>query len=328
MKRKIKIYFTDFWPVFDIYDNYFTKLLSERYDLEVTTENPDFLIYSVFGTEYLRYNCPRIFYTGENVRPNFQECDWAFTFDLTDNTRHYRLPLYPIFGNVMDLVSSKPDPEKLLKEKKYFCNFIYSNAGPKLRRDFFYELSKYKKVDSAGRLFRNTDRRINNKLDFIKDYKFTIAFENESYPGYTTEKIFEPMLVNSIPIYWGNPNVDLDFNPESFINYHELGSIDAVIDKVKELDNDDNKYMEMLSKPFLKNNVLNEFVKKENILNQFDKIFNSDIIPLGKQKNHSKLYFFQRDILFKVNAYKDKIKNFNFHKIKVKWIRYTEKRNQ
>ena len=42
---------------------------------------------------------------------------------------------------------------------------------------------------------------------------FTIAFKNDSYPGYTTEKIYEPMYVNSLPIYSGNPLVYRDFNP-------------------------------------------------------------------------------------------------------------------
>ena len=55
-------------------------------------------------------------------------------------------------------------------------------------------------------------------MDFIKDYKFVISFENSSYPGYTTQKLIEPMLVNSSPIYWGNKSVGKDFNTKSFIN--------------------------------------------------------------------------------------------------------------
>src|SRR5207249_8371440 len=43
------------------------------------------------------------------------------------------------------------------------------------------------------------------KRAFISQYKFTIAFENSSYPGYHTEKILDPMMVDSLPIYWGNP---------------------------------------------------------------------------------------------------------------------------
>lgn len=326
MKRKIKIFFTDFWPVFNIYDNYFTNLLSKRYDLEVTSENPDFLLYSVFGTDFLRYNCTRIFYTGENVRPDFNDCDWAFTFDLLKHERHYRLPLYPLFGNVLKLTLPQPSPLKTLNEKTNFCNFIYSNSGPKLRREFFHKLNIIKRVDSAGRLYRNTDKKIKDKLSFIKSYKFTIAFENESYPGYTTEKIFEPMLVNSIPIYWGNPYINQEFNSKSFVNVHEFSSIDEVIEKVIELDNNDNKYLEMLAEPFFKNNIPNECVKPDNILAQFDKIFNTDIVPVATKQTNNKLYLTGRDALFKINNLKDKIENFNLQKIKIKLMKYHERK--
>ena len=43
------------------------------------------------------------------------------------------------------------------------------------------------------------------KLDFIRSYKFTLAVENEIWPGYQTEKLIHPMLVNSIAIYVGDP---------------------------------------------------------------------------------------------------------------------------
>ena len=35
--------------------------------------------------------------------------------------------------------------------------------------------------------------------------------------GYTTEKVVEPMLVNSIPIYWGNKLIGKDFNKSSML---------------------------------------------------------------------------------------------------------------
>ena len=50
----------------------------------------------------------------------------------------------------------------------------------------------------------------------------TIAFENSSFPGYTTEKIFEPMLEGSIPIYWGNPRVDEDVYAAGHDRYRPL----------------------------------------------------------------------------------------------------------
>ena len=45
--KKLKIYFADFWPNFKFDDNYFFNLLSTRYILDITSENPDLLIHSV-----------------------------------------------------------------------------------------------------------------------------------------------------------------------------------------------------------------------------------------------------------------------------------------
>lgn len=331
MKKRIKVFFTDFWPNFIIDNNYFLDLLNPHYDIEISDNNPDFLFFSVFGAKYKRYNCVKIFYTGENVRPDFNQCDYSFTFDYSDDKRNFRLPLYPFFGDITKLLE-KPDTNAIMKSKTSFCNFIYSNAGPKKRIEFFKKLSKYKKVDSAGRLLNNMNERVIDKAEFLSRYKFTIAFENESYPGYTTEKIFEPMLVNSLPIYWGNELVYKDFNTESFLNWHDYGSDEALIEKIIELDKDDDKYIEVLNKPFFKNNELNEFVDPVKILSKFDEIFNKQIIPVSEKTGIFKkspqiqnLYFKYYDLEYKIKQYTELTRKFSFRKAKVKIKKTIEK---
>jgi hypothetical protein len=102
-------------------------------------------------------------------------------------------------------------------------------------------------------LFNNIGGCVSDKKNFISNYKFTIAIENSSVNGYTTEKIVEPMSVNSIPIYWGNRNVGLDFNLESFINIKDDSdqAINEAIERIKFLDNNDNEYINMLSKQWV-----------------------------------------------------------------------------
>lgn len=334
MKKLIKIWFADFWPNFELDNNYFLKLISKKYDPILDDINPDFVFYSIFGQKFRSFNSTRIFFTGENYRPNFNEADWAFSFDFNNHPRHYRLPLYPFFGDPKELVQSdKIDYRSILKQKDIFCNFIYSNAGPKERKDFFYKLSEYKKVHSGGRLFNNIGGRVKDKVDFLRRSKFTIAFENEAYQGYTTEKIFEPMLAMSIPIYWGNPNIDIDFNPESFINVSTFDSYDEAINKIIELDQDDDKYLSMLSKPWYHNNEISKYVKEENLLNQLEKIFSTEITPIANQtfaassnqlaKSLNQKYY---DTQYKLNLYKKKVRNFNLTKLKIKIQKAKEKR--
>jgi hypothetical protein len=285
MKETIKLDFVDFWPNFNKTDNYFYNLLSSKFEVEISS-NPDFVIYSVFGRSYKKYKCIRIFYTGENVRPNFKECDYAFTFDhIENNPRHYRLPLYGMYFDPALLVKNDGyNPEKILAEKTEFCNFVYSNKKAKKRIDFFHKLSKYKRVASGGELLNNVGGRVPNKLEFIRKFKFTIAFENFSYPGYTTEKLTEPMLMQSLPIYWGNPLVHYDFNPRSFINWHDYGNDEAVIEKIIELDKDDDLYNRYLRESYFHDNKINEYIKKENVLKQFGLIFENQLVSIAQQK--------------------------------------------
>ena len=282
MKKILKINFTDFWSDFNKKDNLFWNLLSQNYDLKLS-DTPDILFYSYFGRDFTKYKCVRVFFQGENFRPNFKECDYAFSFDyMPENKRNYRLPLYAFYDDVKKLTLPK-DPELIFQTKSKFCAFVVSNKYATKRIKFFNKLSKYKKVDSGGRYLNNIGGPIKNKGQFISEYKFTIAFENSSYPGYTTEKIFEPMLVNSIPIYWGNPVVNKDFNTKSFINVHDFKNEDEVISKIIEIDNNDELYKNMISEPFFKNNEVNDFVNETNIETNLLEIVENlnNITPVG-----------------------------------------------
>lgn len=81
----------------------------------------------------------------------------------------------------------------------------------------------------------------------------------------TTEKIMEPMTVNSIPIYWGNPDVYKEFNTKSFVNFYDFGNMEDMIEYIIELDNNSDKYLELLSRPWFTNNEIPEDNKIENI---------------------------------------------------------------
>ena len=146
-----------------------------------------------------------------------------------------------------------------------FCNFLYYNdqcgEGAKLRCDFFEKLSTYKFIDSPGIVCHNIDipiaardeNWVEDKLNFIKNYKFTIAFENSLGSGYVNEKLFHPFMAHSIPIYWGDNSVVKEINPDAFINCNDFDNdFDKVIDKIKELDNDDEQYLHMLLQPKIK----------------------------------------------------------------------------
>lgn len=273
-RKKIKINFSDFWGGFNRTDNYFYNLLKEDFDIEISN-NPDYLFFSLFGNQHQQLNCKKIFYTGENVAPPLGYCDYSFSFDYLDDSRNYRLPHYLLYDGYYDLQKPKSIEKNLAKRK--FCNFVVSNGNCEIRNSFFTKLSKYKKVDSGGRFMNNVGGPVQDKRQFQSEYKFTIAFENNAYrpehPGYTTEKIMEPMTVNSMPIYWGNPEIGKEFNTKSFVNYYDFQSEDDLIGYIIELDKNDDKYLEKLNQPWFTDNNIPNDNKIENIKSFLYKIF-------------------------------------------------------
>jgi hypothetical protein len=274
MKKKIKIDFSDFWGGYNKTDNYFYNLLKEDFDVEISS-NPDFLFFSIFGNNHQNYKCEKIFYTGENIAPPLGYCQWSFSFDYLDDPRNYRLPHYLLYDGYYELQREKIIDESLSKRK--FCNFVASNGNCQERNQFVEQLSKYKKVDCGGRFMNNIGYAVTDKRKFQSEYKFSIAFENNAYRpqhiGYTTEKIMEPMTVNSIPIYWGNPKIDLEFNPKSFVNFYDFNNFDQMIEYIMELDKDDSKYLEKLRTPWFENNIIPNNNKIESIKSFLYKIF-------------------------------------------------------
>ena len=105
-----------------------------------------------------------------------------------------------------------------------------------------------------------------DKCQFINQYKFTLAFENNCYPGYTTEKLVEPMRMNSLPIYWGNKQVDRDFNPKSFINLYDFKTEDDAIDWIIKVDQDDELYMSYFREPYFHSNKSLNIARRQSSL--------------------------------------------------------------
>lgn len=287
----MKVGFLNFWPDFDFENNFFINTLRSMYQNIEISKKPDYLFFSVFGDfdGVDSYDCVKIFYTGEPdwnypVQKLKQKSDFSFSFDFSDDLNHFRLPFYVIQargGPESILHDSGRDITAIKAQKKKFCAFVCTSEHCKERNNIFELLHKYKKVDSAGywlnnvgyHLTRDPKFWIESKLSFIKDYMFVIAYENCSQEGYTSEKIFEPMQVNSIPIYWGNPKINLEFNSKSFVNRHMFDSDEEMLAYIHWICSDEKKWEEVISEPCYNDNIINLWAQKENIMGNFRRIF-------------------------------------------------------
>lgn len=269
-KKHIKIQFTDFWDVFDVNDNFILDALKPNFDVEIS-ENPDFVFCSIFGRKHLKYSCAKIYYTGENIAPDFNLVDYGMGFpEISFYDRYLRLPHYVLYGRACELAKKKPTmtDEEYLNRK--FCNYVISNAisAPE-RGQMLEKLNEYKTLASGGRYRNNVGGPVADKIDFAKGYKFSIAFENSGARGYTTEKIVEAFASETVPIYWGNPDIAREFNPEAFINCHDFNSFDELIEYVKKVDEDDELYLKMVKAPIVRSDSLAGECLSDNYLIDF-----------------------------------------------------------
>ncbi|MFN9621939.1 MAG: glycosyltransferase family 10 domain-containing protein [Cyanobacteriota bacterium] len=284
----IRLWFEDFWQAFDPRHNFFTHtldLFGIRYKL--TRLWPDVLIYSVFGQRHQKFSCRKLFYTGENVKPNFDECEFAISFDTTSNPRHLRLPVYIYHAwyqsrgldlkegieSMLELLLNRVHGPSFTEPRDRFCSFIFGNGKPQRRNEFFHALSEYKSVDSAGKWLNNTGYTVENKIKFLRHYKFNIAFENESSLGYTTEKILDPLLSGAIPIYWGNPNIADDFAPGSYINAMDFSSDEELVAVIREIDQNDDLFRQYQRAACFANNLPTPYWQLERLHGFYRQVF-------------------------------------------------------
>lgn len=257
----ISVKFVEFWPTFDIHHNPFVDALSARHNVTVldckSSDVPDILFYSrcvTSGKTHYDYDkCIKVYYTGENDVPDFNECDYALSFhSISFGPRHLRFPLYMLYEYDQALNPPVLSDEEALD--RGFCSMVlrnYGNCDP-MRLRIIDAVESYKPLAYGGLFRNNTGGCVEDKIEFLKHYKFNLALENSMVPGYVTEKIVEPLAAPSVPIYWGSDFVKSDFNPEAFINASDHDSLDSLLDRIKYLDNNDGEYLVMLRAPRLK----------------------------------------------------------------------------
>lgn len=276
--KTLKIQICDVWDEKEsiVEKDYLFKLLKKKYKVELSS-SPEIVFFSVFGNEHKKYlHQKKIFYTGENIAPNYNDCDFSLSFKRNSPVNIYfpNFIRHPYFQSFLNNELNDEIKNLRYKEKRNFCNFLYFNYNAKERIEFTKLLAKYKRIDAPGRVLNNMPALNNRgdwiaKIKFLSNYKFTIAFENEKSLNYSTEKIYHAFLAGSIPIYWGNPNVTRIFNPNSFINANDHNSFREVIKFVKYIDSNDQAYLKMINAfPFINNRETRRF-QEQTILKRF-----------------------------------------------------------
>lgn len=301
--KTLNLWIDNFWPEFNIKDNLFCWALSHNYQLIITSENPDVIITT--NEDYIpTSNNSKIIFcqtepwfltrSGNLDKNKFSSA--ISTFKFTDPF-FKRLPLVLLYNYEYYKMGIIDDYEYLIKHTpkikhipEKFCSFICRNpAYGGYRSKFFNMLSEYKFVNSHGTLNNNsflaegspgTMEGSIKKMDLLSQYKFNICFDNAfgciksfnetnvfiSDSGIFTEKLYESLISDTLPIYWGNKDVGDDINSNCIINVHKYESFEKVVEKIIEIDNDDDLYLDYINQKYIletKNNIFS----KEYIVN-------------------------------------------------------------
>lgn len=233
------------------------SILKERYNIIVTSgKHYDVEIDGPFGNQAIKNkHAIKIYFTGEGVPAKTDAYDLSIGFDYLDQQNYLRIPYFHMTTTDK---ASRLNAQYIRKEcqpkKPYFACFLNSNGGSvngltgqkfdgvAFRDRLFHRLSLYKRVESGGHHLNNLGFQIRKTDEFLSKCKFVIAVENQTYRGYITEKVFNAYYNGAIPIYYSDLEAAKDINKQAVIFAPDFTSEEALVDYIKQVDNDDELY--------------------------------------------------------------------------------------
>ncbi len=87
-------------------------------------------------------------------------------------------------------------------------------------------------ADLLGRGYRPFDE----KTDGLAPYRYSVVIENVREPGYFTEKLIDCLICDTVPIYWGAPDIGDYFDGEGMLICNSLDDIKAATDGLSKAD--------------------------------------------------------------------------------------------
>jgi hypothetical protein len=195
-------------------------------------------------------------YTGIHIN-NYHY--FYFGYD-NDNLKYSRIPKFNS-KKIVSLMTYQAGPKWQLKYKGDdidLCN---------LRTKIALEAHKRGNMDIYGRGWPDNisieDSREDGvwrhkKMEILKNYHFNLCFENTNFPNYCTEKIWDSISGECLPIYYGRGNnIYNDFPQNSFLDYCEFNDINKLLKYIQNMSiNEFNDRMELCVQTF--NNVIKQ----------------------------------------------------------------------
>jgi hypothetical protein len=108
-------------------------------------------------------------------------------------------------------------------------------------------ISSFKKVTLAHNLRHQIIKKINNidvygngyypidnKVDILKDYMFSVVVENQKMDYFFSEKIIDCFMTGTIPIYYGCPSIHRFFDIDGILTFDSIPELKEIINNLDE----------------------------------------------------------------------------------------------
>ena len=265
-KKKISLYSVDLFNP-KKHRLWLKNKLKDKFRIKFDKYKPDYLIYNIFGNEHLndKYsNSIKIAIFTENQIPDLSEVDYAIgQAHINYLDRYFKFPIF-LWQNIKAISKLRKKSLENSNRTK-FCAAVISNniTTNGFREKFINELNKYKTIDMGGIFLNNIGGPVENKIEFLSSYKFSISMENSEGDGYLSEKIYDSLISGTIPIYYGDFTFDEYINPKAIILIKEERNMKEKIEYIKEIDNNNEKYLSILKENLLINENIDKIIEKE-----------------------------------------------------------------
>lgn len=203
---------------------------------------------------------PAIWFTQENERPPAGQWCGYLSFDL--DPLGGRNAYFPSWWWLVDLLGASAvdhflgrslnlaeltSPRTPQREGRtgFVCAFI-NNPTP-TRMHAIRALQEVGQVDVYGRA---VGRPVSSKMDVARWYRYVLCFENDVYPGYVTEKVFEAWATGAVPLWWGQDPAGY-LNPSAIVNAATPATFANMVDTVAQLESSPSEWDAIVARPLL-----------------------------------------------------------------------------
>lgn len=217
-------------------------------DTDITNEfgsftKPVSIFIEKYDAEALKQNDINILIEG--CEPPELNSRWLNPMDIVNNYSKFSLILasnpiilnncpnsyrFPFGGRMVESLSIEPKKDKVT----FLCGHKNYLPGHILRHNILFQQEMVSNLNLEFYL------SIPRKHDVFRDSKFSIVIENTQNMNYFTEKIVDCILLKTIPIYWGCPNISDFFDMRGILQFNRIEGLSGILENLTGSYYDDN----------------------------------------------------------------------------------------